>query len=168
MNPTAQEIGIWLLVFGQFVTIGSAVVVIVASFRTQKREVSLRSDFATLPELQKIEHQLEARVTKAEGEFGQRFAKVEGEFGQRVGNVDHDIRKLRQEIVSNGEVRRQSIESKVEGVRSQMQGEIKNVERTVLECAKEIATVGAQCEMINASLVRLTSDVTNFFQREVT
>jgi hypothetical protein len=60
MNPSPTELGIWLSVFAVIVGLGANVALVIGTFRTQRRHVRLEDNFATVPELDKMELKMES------------------------------------------------------------------------------------------------------------
>jgi hypothetical protein len=139
MQPTPHDYGIWLLIFTSFVGLLSSFAVIYATFRTQRREVSMKESFATVTELNRVE--------------------------ERVDGVDGDLKALKEAIVSNGETRRKSIEAKVEAVRLEVKEDTTELHTKVNGVATEVAAVKAQCDLTNQSMVQLTGQITTLIQR---
>lgn len=119
----------------------SQVTMLVNNNRTQKRQVSLTENAATVPQVQ----------------------KVEGE----VARVDAEVKALKDAIQSNGEIRRKNIEAKVESVRLELKEDIACLREETTVMAKEVSALAKNCELTNASVNGLGAQITRMLERGV-
>jgi uncharacterized coiled-coil DUF342 family protein len=143
MSPNPYDVGIWIGVLALVVSILTNVFTIVNGFRSQRRQVSLQENLATIPQLNKVESDLSGRIER----------------------VDGDVKNLKDSIVANGEVRRKNIEAKVESVRLELKGDIASLSDETKMLGREISAVKNNCELTNASVNGLGSKIDRILER---
>jgi hypothetical protein len=79
MQPGANEVGIWVLVVFGVISAAANIAVIAGVFKTQRRQVQMQENIATVPQLEKVEGKMESGISAA------REGERDFEPGERVG-----------------------------------------------------------------------------------
>lgn len=84
-----------------------------------------------------------------------------------LNTVKTELKELRDAIVTNGETRRQNIEARVEKVRMELKEDIKGVQTDVQGLSREVSALATNCELTNASVSGLSTQISRMFERGV-
>lgn len=127
VNP---ELGWKLICFCIAGLSGAASVVQIAqSKRTQRREISFETEFATRESVEEVRGEVQV--------------------------VDRKVEKLKSEIISNGESRRIAIESKVEAARCEARDRADELNGKLDQVNQSVHELKGETKMITQSLARL-------------
>lgn len=107
MNPTPNELGVWLSVFAVVIGLIANIAIATGVFRTQRRQVRLEDNFATTPQLDKMELKMESVRSEMKDDMTELHGKVNaisnqvsclaGEtrlFNQRIAQVDDKLDRM--------------------------------------------------------------------------
>lgn len=144
MQPTSNDIGIWLIVVSMLVNLAAGVAVIVSVFRSQRRQVRMEESFATVNQVREVADTLGGRIT----------------------GVDNDVKAMRESIVRNGDLRRESIEGKVEAVRKELTASIGEVGDRFARVAVQVGGLERETALLNQSLMQVDAKLGRMIERQ--
>lgn len=144
MQPTTNEMGVWLLALGAVVNIVAGLAVILSGFRSQRRQVRMEETFATVNQVREVAQTL----------------------GGRIDLVDKDVRELRDNVVLKGEEQRESIEGKVEAVRVELAQSVERVADRLVGVSAQAAGLGRETELLGQRMAQVDGKLDRLIERQ--
>jgi hypothetical protein len=98
MHPTASETGTWVIIFFTVLTATGTIMNMINSIRSQRRQVSLTENFATVTQLDEVKTDLKEWKAEIRHNGEVRKASIENRVEKLRIEVKEDINEVRQRV----------------------------------------------------------------------
>jgi Asp-tRNA(Asn)/Glu-tRNA(Gln) amidotransferase B subunit len=139
MQPSANDVGTWVLVAVMLLSAGASLTVMFNARRTQKREVTLNQEVATKEELATLRATVESREAYAA-----------------------DRRKA---IYSMIDENRKHTDCKIDEFRREVKEDVGALHDKINLVSQEVSAVAKNCELTNQSVNGITSQIMRIVER---